>query len=230
MNLQIHPDYLFLKEFILQLPTTFQQQGEVLYKVRNEVRMIETQGVKLVVKRFKVPHLVNQIAYSFFRKSKAHRSYEYSLMLIDKGFGAAQPVAYSEYFESGLIADTYYISVYSPYPRNFNEFRGTPMNGREAILRDFARFTAELHEAGIRHLDYGGGNVMFDAIEGETTFCLIDVNRMAKGAVGLKDGCENFKLLYMIEETFHFLIKEYAAVRGFDPEACIREIEPYIQR
>ncbi|MFZ4454769.1 MAG: lipopolysaccharide kinase InaA family protein [Bacteroidales bacterium] len=229
MQLVIHPDYLHLSKFIHNLPREFSNRGEVLYKVRNEVRLMEIDGVKVVVKKFKVPHPINRIAYSFFRKSKARRSFEYSYLLINKGFGAATPIAFSEYFGNGLITDSYYVSIFSPFVRNFNEFRGRGIDGRSRILLDFARFTAKMHEAGIRHLDYGGGNILFQDDEENTQFCLLDVNRMEIGKVGLKAGVENFKLLYMHEESFQFLIREYARIRGFNEEKCLRIIDKYIQ-
>lgn len=54
MFLEINPDYQFLKDFILSLPKTFGMEGIVLYKVRNEVRMIEVAGIKVVVS---IPYL-----------------------------------------------------------------------------------------------------------------------------------------------------------------------------
>lgn len=229
MKIKISPDFQHLISFITALPCTFQSQGTVLYKVRNEVRLIETEGIKLVVKKFKVPHFINRITYTFFRKSKARRSYEYSAMLAEKGFGAAVPVAYMEEMKGGLLNSSYYISLFCAYSRDFNEFRVTPIDGREKILRDFARFTARLHVAGIRHLDYGGGNILFEEAEDETKFCLIDINRMSFGPVDIQKGCENFKLLYLVEEAFRFVAKEYAVARGFDAEKCFELMKTYIR-
>jgi tRNA A-37 threonylcarbamoyl transferase component Bud32 len=190
--------------------------------------LIEVDGLKLVVKKFKVPHLINRIAYGFFRKSKARRSYEYSKMLLEKGFGAAVPVAYREDKNLGLLSTSYYISLYCDYGRDFNEFRWVETGGREAILRDFARFTARLHDAGIQHLDYGGGNILFRQTDDKAQFCLIDINRMRLGKVDMKQGCENFRLLYLTEEPFRILTEEYALARGFDFESCFELIKPYI--
>jgi len=226
--LRINPEFSRLTQYVKHLPDGFDGCGEELYKVRNEVRLIEVDGVKLVVKKFKVPHLINRIAYGFFRKSKARRSYEYSKMLLEKGFGAAVPVAYREDKNLGFLSTSYFVSLYCDYGRDFNEFRRTETDGREDVLRDFARFTARLHDAGIQHLDYGGGNILFRQKENKTEFCLIDINRMRLGPVDMKSGCENFRLLYMTEEPFRILMKEYALARGFDADSCIELIKPYI--
>lgn len=42
----------------------------------------------------------------------------------------------------------------------------------------FAEFTARLHEAGILHLDYSPGNILYDKIGEEYHFSLVDINRM----------------------------------------------------
>jgi Lipopolysaccharide kinase (Kdo/WaaP) family. len=229
MFLEINPDYQFLKDFVLSLPETFGTEGTVLYKVRNEVREIDVAGIKVVVKKFKVPHLINRFAYSYIRKSKARRSYEYAMMLKQNGFGTADPIACMEFRQGGLLTDSYLVTLHCPYSRDFNEFRFTSLNRREAILRDFAQFTARLHDKGIRHLDYGGGNIMFEQTDHGTEFCLIDINRMAFGKVDMEKGCENFKLLYLREESFRFLAQEYALARGFDTEMCFELMKPYIR-
>ena len=56
----------------------------------------------------------------------------------------------------------------------------------------FAEFTARLHEAGILHLDYSPGNILYDKIGEEYHFSLVDINRMHFGEVDIKKGCANF--------------------------------------
>lgn len=48
----------------------------------------------------------------------------------------------------------------------------------------FAEFTARLHEAGILHLDYSPGNILYDKIGEEYHFSLVDINRMHFGESG----------------------------------------------
>ena len=45
---------------------------------RNIIKIINIDGVDLNIKAFKIPNLINRIAYNFFRKSKAQRSFEYA--------------------------------------------------------------------------------------------------------------------------------------------------------
>ena len=69
---------------------------------RNTIKNVTTQDLVLNIKSFKVPHLVNRIAYSFFRKSKANRSFEYANDLIKKGIKTPKPFAYFEYSDLKL--------------------------------------------------------------------------------------------------------------------------------
>jgi len=43
---------------------------------RNVIKIVTVEGEDLNIKAFKIPNIVNQIAYGFFRKSKARRSFE----------------------------------------------------------------------------------------------------------------------------------------------------------
>ncbi len=65
---------------------------------RNKIKLFELEGKTINIKSFKIPHLINKIAYKYFRKSKARRSYEYANRLIENGIGTPQPIAYAENF------------------------------------------------------------------------------------------------------------------------------------
>ena len=51
---------------------------------RNIIKLFELEGKTVNVKSFKIPNLVNKIAYKYFRKSKARRSFEYATLLFEK--------------------------------------------------------------------------------------------------------------------------------------------------
>ena len=69
----------FIKEFDSDLGTVF-GNGD-----RNIIKLFELDGKTINIKSFKIPHLVNKIAYKYFRKSKARRSYKYATILLEKG-------------------------------------------------------------------------------------------------------------------------------------------------
>lgn len=75
IKFQINPKYNHLKEEILALPQRFENEGEVIYAWRNLIKVLTIKGLKINVKSFKVPHIINRFAYRYIRKSKAERSY-----------------------------------------------------------------------------------------------------------------------------------------------------------
>ncbi|MDD2798088.1 MAG: lipopolysaccharide kinase InaA family protein [Bacteroidales bacterium] len=220
----IDPTYQFLTQFIENLPNDFQSQGTVLYKERNEVRLIEVDGIKVVVKKFKVPHFINRIAYTFFRKSKARRSYEFGNILCEKGVETPHPIAYIEQLKFGLLHESYYICLECPYSRLMREFWKGDISGREDIIVKFARFSAKLHNAGVYHVDFSPGNILFEKIGDSVQFSIIDINRMKFQHISEELGYKNFERLWINDEAYKLLAIEYARLRGFDRQKAIERI------
>ena len=117
---------------------------------RNSLKLFDLNGQTINIKSFKIPNFINQLAYRFFRKSKAQRSFEYANKLINLHVGTPQPIAYYEFKTPVLFKKSYYISEHLPYDLTYRELT-TDLNypNHEAILRAFTRFTFELHEKGI---------------------------------------------------------------------------------
>ena len=57
--------------------------NKTLFKKRNVIKLIEYSSKQYVIKSFKVPHILNKIVYKYFRASKASRSYENSIKLVN---------------------------------------------------------------------------------------------------------------------------------------------------
>ena len=56
LRVELHPEYEHLKEFLTSMPLRFHNnEGKVIYKGRNELRVFEYQGQEYVVKSFKKP-------------------------------------------------------------------------------------------------------------------------------------------------------------------------------
>lgn len=84
----------------------------------------------------------------------------------------------------------------SPYQRNFYEFGNADVERCKDLIIAFAQYTANLHQAGIMHRDYSPGNILFDQIDGEYHFMLVDINRMTFGEISVDMGCANFARLW----------------------------------
>ncbi|MDR3340083.1 MAG: tyrosine protein kinase [Candidatus Symbiothrix sp.] len=216
MNIVIHPQYQHLCSFLESLPQTFGKEGVSIYKGRNEIKVFPTLIGDVAVKSFKVPALFNRLIYTFFRASKAKRSYEHSLLLKAKGIETPVPVAYMEEKKYFLLASSYYVSTYLDYSGILRELAYHPLEEVEDLVVAFARFTAFLHANGVLHLDYSPGNILYKKTGDEYHFAILDTNRMKFGAVDWETGCNNLRRLWGSQETIARIAREYALARGFD--------------
>ena len=112
MRVIINPKYVHLQKQIENIPDLFENEGNVVYDGRNILKRVNIDNVDVVVKSFKKPHIINRVVYSFFRQSKAERSYIYSMELQKHGFETPEPVAMIEQYQGGLLSRSYYICCY----------------------------------------------------------------------------------------------------------------------
>lgn len=104
-----------------------------------------------------------------------------------------------------MIKYSYFISLQSSYRRNFYEFGNADVNDCRDVVIAFARYTARLHESDIMHRDYSPGNILFDKIDGEYHFMLVDINRMSFGKISIDMGCANFARLWGQKAFLNYL-------------------------
>lgn len=174
-------DAAFKKELIISFINSFDSKGELLYGgTRNAIKLFKVDDQLINIKSFKIPNLINKIAYKYFRKSKARRSYEYATALLEKGIGTPQPIAYFENFDSLGLNKSYYVSEHLETELTFRELVEIPdYPDHDAILRQFTKFSFDLHEKGIEFLDHSPGNTLIKkGAHGQYSFYLVDLNRM----------------------------------------------------
>ena len=161
--------------------TNFNSSGKLFGDgQRNKIKLFELEGKTINIKSFKIPNLINKIAYKYFRKSKAKRSFEYATTLLEKGIGTPQPVAYLENYSWLGLKDSYYASEHLVTELTFRELVEMPEYAdHENILRQFTKFSYDLHQKGIEFLDHSPGNTLIKKVaEGKYSFYLVDLNRM----------------------------------------------------
>ena len=225
MKIIVHPEYNGLKDWIKEIPFFFSSQGETIYKARNELKVFETDSGKIVVKSFQIPHIINRFAYSFLRRSKAERSYLYSMEIMKRGIQTPQPVAYIEIHKNGLLSASYYISGHSDYLLMRNFYFTKEMTEEDIeILKAFARFTAQLHDKEIYHTDYSPGNILYKKENNNILFYLIDVNRIQFKRVTEKMAYKSFHRMDFSIEMLKIVAEEYAIHRQLIIEKSIEEI------
>ena len=204
----------------------FWQTGEnFIVGKRNAIKLFEFQGKTVNIKSFRIPNLVNKIAYKYFRKSKASRSFEYANRLISSGIGTPQPIAFYENYDLIGLRDSYYISEHLQADLTFRELVLIPdFADHENILRQFTRFSFELHEKGIEFLDHSPGNTLIKKRnETEYDFYLVDLNRMKfHDAMDFDARMKNLRRLTPKEDMIAIMSNEYAKLYN-QPESVIFE-------
>lgn len=228
----IHPGSEAFRPFAEAVVAGEVGEGRVIYRSRNRntISVHQVNGQEINLKRYKIPVSYNCIIYSFFRKSKARRAYEHALLLTARGIETARPVAYMEKRRHGLLRESFLLTGQCPYTRNMYEFGHSSPEGREDILRAFGRFTARLHQAGILHQDYSPGNILFDKVDGEWHFCIVDINRMKFKKFSLDSGCRNFRRLWGGQDTFRYMAEGYAEAMHHDLAECTERMLRYREK
>jgi serine/threonine protein kinase len=219
------PHYSYLQETFKNIRSIFSGDTHSIHKARNELKIIELDGIKTVVKSFKVPHFFNRIVYTFFRKSKAYKSFHNTLRLQHLDISTPQPIALIEFFSSGLLSDSYFIAEYFDYDFTIRTPLLEPLEDREAIFTAFAAYTYDLHQKGVWHLDYSPGNILIKKMEEGYQFAIVDINRMEFKNICPIDGCENFNKLWASDEELEIMGHEYARLSGLDEALTIHEMK-----
>ncbi|WP_434035311.1 Kdo domain containing protein [Formosa sp. 4Alg 33] len=201
-----------INEFI----KNFSSLGEErIHQERNTIKVFPLHDGLINIKAFKVPNVINQIAYKFFRKSKAQRSFEYANILKEKGVGTPEPIGYYEYTSPLVFKSSYYISEQLESEFTFRELcRDLNYPDHEAILRGFTRFTFDLHEKQINFLDHSPGNTLIKKIGENYQYYLVDLNRMEFGPMNFETRMKNFGRLTTHKSMIEVMSDEYAKCSG----------------
>ena len=204
---ELNQEYLNFEDFLLNISDYFSANDSTIHKARNELKIILHDNLSSIVKSFKIPHLLNRIIYSFFKDSKAKKSYNYSLIL--KNF-APQPIGYIEFYSYGLLYDSYFVSEEFKYDFTIREpLLDENFEDREEVFRAFARFTFALHDNQIFHKDYSPGNILIKKEKEAYIFKIVDVNRMGFFELTQKQRAKNFSKLWAHDYILEIMAGEY---------------------
>jgi hypothetical protein len=214
----VHPLFSSDKTFFDVIIANFETQGENFgNQDRNSLKLFQLNDKRINVKSFRVPNLINQIAYRFFRKSKAQRSFEYANKLTELLIGTPQPIAYYEYKYELLFNKSYYVSEHLKYDLTYRELTSDlQFPNHEVILRAFTRFTFNLHENNVHFLDHSPGNTLIKLNNGDYQFYLVDLNRMEFKSLDFKTRIKNFSKLTIHKSMIEVMSDEYAKCSGYD--------------
>lgn len=225
MNIIIAPAYRAYQTYLAQLPARFEQEGETLHAGRNCVKRFFFEDQEWIVKRYKRPHFIQRIVYTYFRKSKAERAFRYACRFRQKGVNTPEEVAFIEYRRHGLFYDSYFISTACHDPAVTQRL---PKTGDfdHPLADALALFLAGLHQKGILHGDLNLNNILYQAdAEGNYRFTLIDTNRTRFLEAPSRRACiDNLKRITHRRDLLQYIVGQYASARGWDTELCVRQV------
>ncbi|NDI99832.1 Kdo domain containing protein [Flavobacterium sp. LaA7.5] len=233
MNKVIHPDFQDREEQIVDIIESFTTKGTLFINgKRNKIKTFPLGAITVNVKSFKVPNAINKLVYRFFRKSKAQRSYEFANLLLEKGIGTPQPIAYFENKAALSLQDSYYMSEQMEADLTFRQLIEIPdYPEHEIILRQFTQFTFRLHEKGIAFLDHTPGNTLIKKTGHEQyEFFLVDLNRMRfHTQMSLEERVVNMAKLTPEERLITVMSDEYAKLYGCSYDAVLQPMIKHTQ-
>jgi hypothetical protein len=212
----INPKYIAQEKAILQLVNSFFDEGKLIVEgSRNTIKSNQLGEEKVNIKFFQKPGLFKSIIYSFFRSTKAKRSYDYANYLLNHNIPTPFPIAYIEEQSAiGLLGNSYYISEQIDYDFTIRELIHDPLfPERDTIVEQFTAFTYKMHEAQVNFLDHSPGNTLIiNKGGGNYDFYLIDLNRMKFESLSIAQRMDNFKKMWLSKQMIKVVAKKYAAL------------------
>ena len=220
MTKVIHSAYQQSEKLLDDFIINFKSKGEPFgNQDRNSLKLFQLHDKTINIKSFRIPNFINQVAYRFFRKSKAQRSYEYANKLLELGIGTPQPIAYYEFKTSVLFKSSFYISEQLDADLTYRELTlDLNLPNHEKILRAFTRFTFELHEKDVNFLDHSPGNTLIKGNGEAYSFYLVDLNRMEFKQLSLEERIQNFRRLTTHKSMVEVMSDEYAKCSGTEKD------------
>jgi hypothetical protein len=205
--------------------------GELFGKgERNKIKLFELDDKLINIKSFKVPNVVNKLAYRFLRKSKAERSFNYAKYLISKNIGTPYPIAFAENNTILFFLESYYVSEHLECDLTYRELvTNLAYPDHENILRAFTRFTFKLHEQEIEFLDHSPGNTLIQLNNGDYKFFLVDLNRMNFKKLNFEERMKNFARLTPKKEMIEVMADEYSKLINEDKEVVFETMWNFTQ-
>lgn len=220
----IDKDYLKYNHKIEKIIKEFENESYfTIKKGRNTIKITEIGNTKIVIKSFKVPNLLNKIIYTFFRKSKALRSFQYAKKLLKRGINTPIPIAVFETKKNFFIDRTFYVCEHIDYDFTFKEFISSKYNFKK-VLEEFSKFCYKLHQNNINFLDNTPGNTLIKHNNHSFDFFLVDLNRMKFEKMSFKKRMKNLSMLTVDNDIILEISKIYSKMIHVEPNIIYKEI------
>ena len=252
----VEPGRNEIKKFEIDIKKNLEKDSSKKEKHNNKSENLETKKM-INIKKFKQKDFITNFFYRF-KGSKAKRSYEYAKKLLEYKIKTPEPIAYfDDFVNENNKKNSYYISEELKYDFTCREVfwpedikRDKTEQGenykiseetermlakveknREKIIRQFAKFSFDLHENGVEFEDYSPGNVLIKDKSGNYEFYLVDLNRMKFGAkLNLDKRMKNVSRMMEDEKLARIFANEYAKYYRQREELVFRYLRYYIRK
>ena len=220
------------KDFVRNIKIYFNQEtNKTLYNKRNIIKVVEFERKKYVVKSFKIPHLLNQVVYRFFRDSKAKRSFINSIKLKQLGVNTPKPIGYIEFSTYFRFKESFYISEFFDFDFEIRAvFKDKSFKDRENILKRFIEYTYKLHQKKVHHIDYSPGNILVKRVGDSYEFSIIDVNRMEFVEFDEDLRVQNLAKLTNDREDNEFMARYYAQIAKLEETTLLSKLNSALKK
>ena len=232
MKIVIAPQFQKHDVFTRQIPRLIDEgEGTIVYDGRNRVVRLEHEGETMMVKCFKRVNIIQQIVYTFFRKSKAKRAFLFAGEFSKRGISTPQRIAFLEEKRWGLFLKGYFVS---------KEVEGTECH---LLLREVKEISPQLadavmkqtllmHSKGILHGDLNLSNFLCVEKSGNYYFNMIDINRsrFCDGYPSNNDCLKNLVRTTHRRDLYEYLIASYARQRGWDEKETVQQAVALLDR
>ena len=232
-KLRLQNGYQNFRPFYDNIPSWFDQKGEELHKGRNTVKLIRlADGTPVVVKRYGVPNFVPRLCYTFGRRSKARRAYEFASRLHDLGIDTPAPVACIEERDWGFFGLSYFVSRHDQRP-SLEVLYDDLFLAHDDLAEAFASFLVRMHSKGFLHGDLNLSNILYEQVEDDQQpetaaqhctfrFAVIDINRSRFCRQPSRKRClRNLVRITHKRPLMREIVGHYARLRGWHQEKCI---------
>lgn len=217
-----------VRAFVKNLPGAFTRDGETLHSGRNAVKAFTEGGTRFVVKRYKRPNLIQSVAYTFFKKSKAERAYLYASRLRGLGFSTPRELAFAEVKTGGLLSDSYFVSAECTLPSVAGSLAGPDFDRTAADA--VAELVVSLHSKGVLHGDLNLSNILYSREGRGYAFTLIDTNRSVFKRPTRRECTDNMKRLTHDRHLLAYIASRYAMMRGWDKDGTVAAVMRSLDR
>ncbi|HOV88308.1 MAG TPA: lipopolysaccharide kinase InaA family protein, partial [Syntrophobacteraceae bacterium] len=136
--------------------------------------------------------------------AKACREGSTLLKLARRGIPVPEVLAYGTQKRSGILERDILLTREVPGAQNLNtyvkrDYPGLPFRTKRELIRKFAGFIRELHDAGVDHRDLHIGNILLRDPGSDNPFVLLDADRirLKKQGLSLRERVRNLALLLL---------------------------------